>query len=84
MDTGNPIRDVPIGQSGAASIAVCALYVVGAAATITSWIWSKFEFYEVRSACPPRAHPPPGPPDEPTMTSRSSLAYIASAEELCV
>ena len=48
MDTGNPIRYVPIGQSGAAAVVVGALYVLGGAATIVSWVWCKFEFYEVR------------------------------------
>jgi len=75
MDGGNPIRNVPIGQSGAAAVAVCALYVLGAALTIISWVWSKFEFYEARSPCAPPAHSPPGPSDEPTMTSRSPARW---------
>ena len=48
MDVGNVIRDVPIGQSGAAAVVLCALYFLGATVTTASWVRSKFKWYEVR------------------------------------
>jgi hypothetical protein len=48
MDAGNVVRDVPIGQSGAAAVVLCALYFLGATVTTASWVRSKFKWYEVR------------------------------------
>lgn len=50
MDAGNPLRYMPIGQSGAAAVVLCALYFLGATVTTVSWVRSKFKWYEVRKA----------------------------------
>ena len=47
MDSGNPLRLEPLGQSGAAAIVVSALYFIGVLATIANWVVTKFTFYDV-------------------------------------
>jgi hypothetical protein len=47
MDSGNPLRLEPLGQSGAAAVVVSALYFIGVLATIANWVVTKFTFYDV-------------------------------------
>ncbi len=47
MDGGNPLRLEVLGSSGAAAVVVSALYFLGAIASVASWVYTGFTFYDV-------------------------------------